>query len=144
MRRSSASSSAKRCLTTSPMEMMPRPPPYARPEECPAAVLVAGDVPSMARPGPNRRGRHEVACALGGRAGWARKVPVEERQEDECIDEEQGLVMGDVLLRLVRREQRQTQVAGGHGSSSEDAGGLRRHTGAVDARDLRGGPGQRR
>ncbi len=81
----------------------------------PRPVLIAGDPPGPAGPGPGRIGRDDVAVALRRARGRGGQILVDHRELDQRVEERQGLVMGDVLLRLPARDQGQGQARGGVG-----------------------------
>ena len=86
-------------------------PPGPRREAVPDAVMEMDDVAGEAGPGAGgRSGGDEVAVALGGRGGRGCQVLVEAGELHEGIEGRQGLVMGHVLSRLPRRDQRQGEV----------------------------------
>ena len=88
----------------------PRAPALARRVEGPGAVLPRRDFAGLARPGAGRAGGDDVAVAVGGGAGWAREVLVEDHQLHEGVERAQRLVVRDVLLGLGRDDVGQDQV----------------------------------
>lgn len=91
----------------------PCPPAEARGEIIPGAILPCGNLVRAAGPGSGRLSCDQVACAVRHRfIGGVRRALTffADRQVDERIEEKQGLIVGDVFLRLRRQNEGHCKV----------------------------------
>jgi hypothetical protein len=88
----------------------PHAPADAGDGKSPAAVEIEGELAVMGRPRARRAGGDQIAIAVRRSRRRRCECPRAHRQMRESIDDRQRLIVGHMLLRLRRRDERQPEI----------------------------------